>query len=224
VDLPAPKAKGSTFQVQEYVNRRAGELERAVTERFPEFDGATFEWTAPLEAHDYRQPQDAEFLRAIGCQKLAPKLKAFWPKGGLLWDATAKLTLASGEPGALLVDGKSYPGELRSRIPAESAKSAARIRSAIAYTQASLGLEADPDRWTRSYYEPASRYAHLQFLRDEDVNAWLVHVLFLNDATFIGATQTEWETALPAVERELGIDDIEIPHAGHVFLPARYRV
>ena len=224
MELPAPRAKGSLFQVREYVNRHPGQLERAISEGFPDLRGAIFEWTAPLEAQDYREPQDAAFLKAIGCQRLSPKLKAFWPKGGPVWDATAKLTLASGEPGALLVEGKSYPGELRSRMAAENAKSVARIRSAIAYTQASLGLEADPDRWTRSYYQSANRYAHLQFLRDESVNAWLVHVLFLNDATFIGATQTAWETALPAVERELGIDEIEIPHAGHVFLPALYRV
>ncbi len=224
MERPAPRAKGSKFQVREYVNQRPGELERAVAERFPELDGATFEWTAPLEANDYREPQDEAFLRAIGCKQLAPKLKAFWPKGGPAWDATAILTLPNGDPGALLVEGASYPGELRSRMSAANAKSASRIKSALAYTQASLGLESDPDRWTRSFYESAARYAHLQFLRDAGVNAWLVHVLFVNDATHIGATQTEWERALPAIDHELGLEDVEVPHAGHVFLPALYRV
>jgi hypothetical protein len=218
-------AKGSRFQMQEYVNRRPDELEQAIVEAFPELDGATFEWTAPLEVDGYAEPQDGAFLQAVGQPRLAKKLGAFWPARGPVWDGLATLTLSGARSGALLLEGKSYPGELRGGgMAAKSPASRKKIRAALAQTQEWLECEAQPELWTGSLYQSANRYAHLYFLRGlNDVPAWLVHVLFLNDATHIGASRDDWELALPAVERELGLEGVSVPSAGHVFLPAVFR-
>jgi hypothetical protein len=61
-------------------------------------------------------------------------------------------------------------------------------------TQLRLGMAADADRWIRplrpdlpghsSVYQSANRYAHLYWLRDKGIDAWLVHVLFCDDPTY----------------------------------------
>jgi hypothetical protein len=209
------------FQIREYVNRLPGELVRAIVAAFADLAGATFKWTAPLASERYAEPQDAAFLRAIGRPELSKELASFWPKGGPVWDGLAVTHLPDGTQGAILLEAKSYPGELRGGgMAAKSPASRKKILDALAQTQAWLGVEPNPERWTQALYQSANRYAHLFFLRELcRVPAWLVHVLFLNDATYIGATQTEWETALPAIERELGLKN-SVPFAGHVFLPA----
>ena len=102
--------KGSQLQIQLYVNRHSAELTRAILDTFPDLAAKTSEldWKAPLERDGFDEPQDLRFLTAIGCERLADSLRAFWPAGGPVWDA-----LAIGRGGeVVLVEAKSHPAEI----------------------------------------------------------------------------------------------------------------
>ena len=219
-------AKGSLLQVRLYVNDHPAELEAGVAEIFPELAARSvqFRWTAPLAANRFKEPRDEAFLRAIERPDLAPALDAFWPARGPVWDALAVLDL-DGAHGALLVEGKSYPAELYGGgSKAKDPKSVAKIREALARTQAWLGLRANPDLWLGPLYQTANRYAYLYWLREvAGVEAWLAHTLFVNDTTHVAASRVEWATAVGIVESELGLTGAHVPYAGHVFLPALSR-
>ena len=212
---------GSQLQMQIYVNRREPELSAAVLRTFPDLleSGASLEWKSPLEGKRFAEYRDTAFLRAIGRPDLAGKLRAFWPARGPVWDGLAVHSGRSGT-GVVLAEGKSYPREFYSGGTRAGPASLKRIRAALAETQRWLGIEPDPGRWTGSLYQSANRYAALYWLREIcGVDAKLVHVLFEND----GATQTDWDAGLPQIERDLGLEGIPVPHAGHIFLPARSR-
>ena len=84
-----------------------------------------------------------------------------------------------------------------------------------------LGVRGEPEAWLGALYQSANRYAHLYWLREKGgVEPWLVHLLFTDDHTHRPATREEWEKALPAVERDLRLDEREVRWAGHAFLPA----
>ncbi len=63
--------------------------------------------------------------------------------------------------------------------------------------------------WTRfaqvaghsSLYQSANRYAHLYWLREvAGVDAWLTHLLFVDDPTYGATSQELWEEKLPELE------------------------
>ena len=56
-------------------------------------------WISPLASDDYREYQDAEFLRRIGLKQYVDGLAAFWPKGGAVWDGLATVTGMGGRQG-----------------------------------------------------------------------------------------------------------------------------
>lgn len=234
-------ARGSKVQVRLYVNRRTDELNAAVLEQFPELADREprIEWTAPLEGNGFREPQDRDFLKAIGCEHLADELKRFWPSGGPVWDALARLHFPDGTSGALLVEAKSHPDEIygggSKAGESESARgleSRKQIAAALAETQRALGVrEGDPERWMTplrasepghsSVYQSANRYAHLVWLRKNGVDAWLAQVLFYDDPTYRGTSLEQWKAALPRVGEDLGLRGMKVPHAENVFLPGR---
>ena len=131
----------------------------------------------------------------------------------------------------LLAEAKSHPEEFYAGgTKAKSEASLELIRSSLARTQEWLGVPPDPDRWmyplratpSSSLYQSANRYAHLYFLRETArMDAWLVHVLFVDDETHIATSRERWRRTLPEIERDLGLAGIPVPFAGHVFLPAR---
>lgn len=216
-------ARGSKLQVQIYVNRKSGQLSEAVLDALPSLASRTTKlaWVAPLEHEGFAEPQDVAFLRAVGYEDLAPELASFWPTRGPVWDALALAVLPSGRPGVVLVEGKSYPDELYgSGMQAKAAASQTKIEAALAATRTWLGVDGHAAAWTGPLYQSANRYAHLYWLREvAGVEAWLVHLLFVDDMTYRGASNEEWETALPPVEEELGLRNVQIPWAGHAFLP-----
>jgi hypothetical protein len=216
---------GSQLQLQIYVNRREQELSAAVLQAFPDLleSGASLEWKSPLEAERFAEYRDGAFLQAVGLSSLTKELRDFWPARGPVWDGLAVYSGARGR-GVVLAEGKSYPREFYSGGTRAGPDSLERIRSALAETQRWLGVEPEPDRWTSSLYQSANRYAALYWLREIcGVDAKLVHVLFENDSTFKGSTRAEWEAALPEIEADLGLAGVHLPHAAHVFLPARSR-
>lgn len=215
--------KGSQYQLREYVNRYPNELHGAIVALFPELESRTIEWRAPLERDEYIEPQDRAFLSAIGREDLMPQLKDFWPKGGPVWDALAVLDPQSGGRAGRNPRGrKGTPGGVLRRRLAGEGSECRREDPHRARADATMGgHHPDPDRWIGPLYQSANRYAHLYWLREvARVDAWLVHVLFLDDMTHNATSRDAWDAALPQIERELGLAGVHVPHAGHVFLPA----
>ena len=221
--------RGSQLQLQLYVNRRVEALNGAIREKFPDLQG-DLSWRAPLEDDGFREPRDGDFLAPIGCEHLAKKLAAFWPRGGPVWDGLAVFERPEGRDGVLLVEAKSHPAEVYGDGSAATDEASVKqIREALEATQLRLGLAPDADRWIRplrpevaghsSVYQSANRYAHLYWLRDRGIDTWLVHVLFCDDPTYRGTTCQEWKEALPRIEADLGLSGVAVPYADHLFLP-----
>jgi hypothetical protein len=227
---------GSQLQVRLYVNQHPNALTAGVLDQMSDLAGRaeSLEWRAPL-APRFEEPRDGAFLAAAGRDDLADSLRRFWPARGPVWDALAVVNLRGGGSGILLCEGKSHPDEIYGGGTKATEPSRARIAEALAETQAWLGVPREPERWMdplrpsehghSSVYQSANRYAHLYWLREkEGVEAWLCHLLFVDDPTY-GATSRElWEEKLPQIERDLGLEDRTVPFAGHVFLPRRFRL
>jgi hypothetical protein len=206
--------RGSQFQVRAYVNEHADALSATVLEQMPDLsEGAeSLEWRAPL-APAYEEPRDGAFLAAVGREDLAESLHEFWPARGPVWDALAIVHLRRGGSGGTKASDPSR----------------ARIAEALAATQDWLGVPRDPRRWMdplhpegrghSSVYQSANRYAHLYWLRQKaGVEAWLCHLLFVDDPTFGATSRETWDQRLPEIERDLGLEGRTIRFAGHVFL------
>ena len=223
--------KGSQLQVQIYVNRRRRELDGEVLKALPSLavHRPRLYWVSPIEDRSFREYHDGDFLRAIGLSELAPLLKEFWPARGAHWDALAIVERGARDTGVLLVEAKSYADELRGGgMRASAAASKSKIRRAIKATQDWLTVpEEKRDSWYAELYQTGNRLAHLYWLRQvADIDAWLLHLLFVNDPT-LGARQRtskkEWDTTAKPMEQALGLDQGFVPHFGHGSLPGRKR-
>jgi hypothetical protein len=227
VDAQGRAFKGSQLQVQIYVNRREHELEQKLREELEALDqkAERFEWVSPLEVERFVEYQDVAFLRAVGLERLAPELAAFWPaRGGPVWDGLARAHLRTGGEGVLLLEGKSYPKELFGPgCTAKANRSKQLIRSALEQTQAWLGLPVGADRWLGRLYQSANRLAHLYFLREiVGIEAWLAHACFIDDTDHVPIAEGAWRRSMEEADRELGLAESS-PFAGAVFLAARPR-
>jgi hypothetical protein len=229
---------GSQLQTQLYVNRRSDELTKSVLSALPDLAARkpTVTWVAPLESASFDEPQDAGFLRTLRFAEHEAELKAFWPKGGPVWDALARCTLQDGSTGALLAEGKNYPDEMYSTGSQVGSSASDRSRAnkrqiekAIGWAQEQLGLAVNTARWmeavdaarpSSSLYQTANRIAHTLWLRSVGVDAWLCHLLFVRDTRFGHSTEDEWVAAIAHAEQLLGIDEAKIPFIGHTYLQA----
>jgi hypothetical protein len=109
--------RGSMLQVQLYVNVYPLILNARLLDGIKSLreENPTITWTSPLASERFREYRDAAFLKALGLDGREHKesLFEFWPPGGPRWDALAQVKTSSGERGALLIEAKSHPGELR---------------------------------------------------------------------------------------------------------------
>jgi hypothetical protein len=222
VDADGLAFKGSQVQTQLYVNVRPQALNRAILEAATSIPaGADIEWRSPLREDGYAEYRDAEFLGALGLERYGDSLKAYWPARGPRWDALARVTdpaLPNGV-GVILAEGKSYPEEMKSSCRAKG-RSREQIGAAVATAQEALGAEVDPEPWLASHYQLANRLAHVVWLREQGIAAWLVHLLFVDDP-HRPTTREAWTRALAEVRSELGIPDSSI--SVEVLLPALER-
>ncbi|HLX75098.1 MAG TPA: hypothetical protein VKR26_10190, partial [Terriglobales bacterium] len=202
-------------QIQTYVNERTAELASAIFDAFQSFsaDRSGISWVSPLAADRYSEYRDGEFLKVVGAGRLAPQLRAFWPRGGPCWDALARLS--SG--GCILLEAKSHVSEVYGNGCAASMESVSLIRSSIAQTKAWVGASPNTD-WMGRLYQSANRIAFLYFLREiAKVDAYLVNLYFTGDP-HSPTTRREWDIAIENVNQELGISTVL--GTATVFLPA----
>lgn len=213
---------GSRLQVQCFVSRHRSALSDAVRRALGLTGEQVLEWRAPLEEKCFAEPSDFAFLRALDLGQHCGALKRFWPTRGPHWDALARVTPPHLPPGVVLVEAKSYPGELYGRgCQAADRRSAEQIMHSLGAAKAWFGADAAAD-WCGRPYQYANRLAHVYFLRERcRLSAWLVNLCFLDDLTRTPTGRATWDAALPAIKAELGFDDGRVPFTADVFLPAR---
>jgi len=216
---------GSQLQIQIYVNRRQAELDAAIARALPDTaSGIPFDWVSPVERAEFEEYRDLQFLEALELTSQAMDLAEFWPRRGPVWDALARVPLSSGgSTGVLLVEGKSYPAEMRSSGTNASDGSLELIKASLQQTRQWLGAASTPS-WTGDLYQLANRLAHLHFFREvARVPAWLVCLNFVGDS-HCPTTVEEWESGVQRAKQDLGIAGLEIPFYADVYLPAHERV
>ena len=206
--------KGSQRQIQRYVNECPVRLNRAILACVPSLatPAPQVTWVSPLDEKRCAEYSDRDFLEHLGLAELWPALRQFWPSRGPVWDGLARLRWGH-ERGVLLVEAKSYPEECRSACRA-SPQSLATIQNAIRQTQHAF-CASSSRAWLHEYYQLANRLAHLHFLRQQGVHAWLVLLLLTDD--WKKTPQTLWEQELSTVWVSLGLR-AEHPWIGRVFL------
>lgn len=177
------------------------------------------DWLAPLEGQRFEEPMDGAFLRTLELAHLIPDLSAFWPRSGPRWDGLARL-----DPSytVLLVEGKSYPAEMRgSGCQASSVESRRRIEAALDATKLWLGASAEAN-WTGPLYQYANRLAHVRGLRERGVDIWLVNLCFTDGETTTPTSAGEWHRGLNAAKLEMGVPHLD-EVALNILLPALSR-
>ena len=208
---------GSQRWIQHHVNQDNGV---ALSSRIGKMIGLAPEhirWTSPLAGHRYMEYRDEQFLEAIGHKSAASALRGFWPRRGPCWDALAQVATPMGA-GALLIEAKSYPGEVRSGGCKASPASLNLIANSLNRTKSWFGAPPGAD-WTGPLYQAANRLAHLYFLREvTGMPAWMVNVYFVGDPR-TPTTESEWRLTLDITKRELALPDA-LPYVVDLMLPA----
>ncbi len=207
--------RGSLKWVQRLIELNPQLLTDSVRTALNEAPDWTLDWISPRKRDGWAEYRDAGFLLHLDLPKLIPDLKAFWPPGGPQWDALGK----SSNGDIILVEAKAHFDELTSQCGA-GAKSRALIDTALAKTKRSLGAPPDSD-WAQEYYQYANRLAHVTFLRQRGVKAWLVFLYFYGDTEMSGPNSPdEWQTRLKQVREYLGYRGDPLSHGViDVFLP-----
>lgn len=215
---------GSQLQLQLYVNRRRSEIDQAICKSLNMTDDVFMDWRSPIEP-TFAEYMDGAFLRALDLHYLRRELSEFWPRSGPRWDGLAVLRAKDNRDvwGYLLVEGKSYPGEVYGRGCGSPPATDNRrlIDNALAITGSELSPQ-NSNAWTGRLYQFANRLAHVGFLRRATGRpVWLVNVCFTDDP-INPYSRAEWTLALAEIKTELGFDR-PVPWSVDVFLPARDR-
>ncbi|HEY8536298.1 MAG TPA: hypothetical protein VIL25_07605, partial [Vicinamibacterales bacterium] len=148
-------------------------------------------------------------------------LEAFWPERGPRWDGLARLHFADGEPpGVLLVEAKSHVSELTGE-PCEAVEaSRRRIEQRLTGIASRFGILEVPACWLEDCYQYINRLAHLFFLRDQGVDAWLVHLYFAGDWDK-PTSEDAWRRAIETLRHRMGLPAASIRRAADIVLPAK---
>lgn len=193
--------KGSLKQIQLLVNERPELLNNGLIEALALPGAIELGWVSPTENDGFAEYRDSDFLRVLGLEKLAPALREFWPERGPQWDALGRA--ASNE--VFLIEAKANIPELFSSCKAGAA-SAKQIGAALDQTKKHLRVSEDAD-WCKPFYQYANRLAHLFFLRERGIDAYLAFVYFIGDESVKGPkTKDKWLGALEVAKTCLGVN------------------
>jgi hypothetical protein len=203
--------KGSQHYLQNLVNDYPDYLNCLIYSASPSLCSQAIDmpsWVSPLKNDDYIEYYDDGFLLALEQQRLITQLMDFWPKNGPVWDALVTVKLKEGSKGVILLEAKSYIGELGGLIYHCHAKdkSLEKINSKLNTVKDALGVNRDHD-WLGDYYQFANRLAHLYFFNSiAKVPAWLVYLHFVGDIEQGGpATVSEWLKPISLLKERLGL-------------------
>jgi hypothetical protein len=198
--FPQRKAEhGSQKWLQLAVNDPPNLLDGLLLRHLP--GATTINWKSPLDGDEFAEYRDGAFLTRIKADEAAPALKAFWPARGPQWDALA----ITDKGHRLIVEAKAYVGELCSSPPQAGEASREKIDEALGKTARYLGATQQA-AWGQFFYQLTNRLAHLYFLRQQKIDAWLVLVNFVGDTDMHGPTSAaEWQTAYEIVWHVLGL-------------------
>ena len=213
--------RGSKKWIQDVINASPDVLSREINRRLSTVDSDTINWLSPLEADEYAEYSDKEFVERLGVSLQGVPLGEFWPKGGPYWDAIGK----SKSDRIYLVEAKARVNELKGlglRATNEEAKE--KIEWALAQTRQFVEARSRHD-WTAEFYQYANRLAHLYLLRElNGLDAYLVFVYFTNDTLMSGpSSREEWESAIMMIKQLLGIRQPHklSPYIADVFIDIR---
>lgn len=192
-------ARGSLRWIQRAINHGSSSFDPLVLARLPR--ARTIRWLSPLRDDSYAEYRDAAFVARIGYPDLSTALGAFWPTRGPQWDAFGRSDAGQ----VLLVEAKAHVAEVCS--PGTQASGASRDLIARSLASVADSLGAKPlAPWPDAFYQLANRIAHLWFLREQGVDAWLALVDFLGDAEMRGPeTEEAWDAAYHVANYVLGL-------------------
>jgi len=194
--------KGSQKWFQKLINEKTSIVNTLLKQNLNLPQDEKIEWLSPLKKDNYAEYYDEAFLKKLGLSTIVPDLRKFWPKGGPHWDGMGK----SASQKVFLVEAKSHIPELISSLRATNPDSKDQILKSLSRTKKELGSKTDFD-WSKTFYQYANRLAHVHFLKQKQVSAYLVSVYFLNDSEMNGPkTSDEWRGALRLLHRCLGLE------------------
>lgn len=218
--MPRHPAKGEAARSQKWiqitVNTEPELLSERVAAAFRWATDRAITWLSPLQANDYAEYSDGEFLELLGLGRHKARLADFWPPGGPHCDALGRTKGGR----IVLVEAKAHIAELLSGGSGAGVASLDRIRRALVQTRISLGAGNQND-WDAEFFQAANRIAHLHFLRDLcGEEAFLVYACFVNapDAPK-PATEGQWQGALDLLDAYLGASNHRLkPFKAAVFV------
>lgn len=191
--------KGSLKWIQRAVNLHPHALDRLIVDAGGISD--RIEWLSPKGTDSFSEYRDDKFLDVIGHGNLKSRLANFWPRRGPQWDALAKSNAGQ----VLLVEAKAHIGEICSSGSGASEGSRLIIERSLSSTVKHMAAKPRAP-WVETFYQLANRYAHLHFLREQGVDAWLVLVNFVDDDEMRGPkSAAEWRAAYQIVDHVMGI-------------------
>jgi hypothetical protein len=121
----------------------------------------------------------------------------------------------------VLIEAKSYPGELRSRCGAEGQRRDL-IEQRLRETRRWLGVAEDhAPWWTDGLYQAGNRLTFLRFFCQVlGEQAWLANVFVVGDPD-VPTDRQSWDRALAPAAVRLGVDDNAVANAGKLFVEGR---
>jgi hypothetical protein len=193
--------RGSQKWIQILVNEKPHVVDSCIARELGLSEKDPVQWLSPLRAKGYAEYFDHACLDKLGVKLNKRPLADFWPKNGPHWDALGKTTVSKK---LLLVEAKSHISELISSVRASPA-SLQKIKESLNETRNFLNSKSATD-WTAGFYQYVNRLAHLYLFRQNDLEAYMVFVYFLNDVGMSGpATEEEWRAALDLLHAYLGL-------------------
>jgi len=159
-----------------------------------------------LKNDEYAKYRDEAFIERLGVELEKMPLSEFWPKNGPQWDALGRSS--SGK--LFLVEAKSHISELISTLKAENENSIRKIQESLRKTKHYLNSRTNFD-WSKGFYQYTNRLAHLYLLKENDLQAYLLFVYFMNDSEMNGPTSVqEWEGAVKLLHSCLATNQLKL--------------
>jgi hypothetical protein len=195
-------SKGSLKNIQNLVNKCPGVINKKIIEKLNCDDEIV--WHSPLIEDEYVEYRDADFLIKLGLDHLITDLTNFWPRNGPQWDGLAKT-----KDKIFLVEAKANLSELISPpTGAKAKKSIELINSSLNRTKKFISEFPIEASWSERYYQYTNRLAHLYFLREKGINAYLIFLYFTGDKEVNGPISFhEWLAAKKVMEEVLQLPE-----------------